>query len=112
MSNSNNNARIKLSVDTSQAQQDVKLIDQQIDNLGKGSGVDLGINSQDFKEFVELQKKFIDSFNSYVSSTASNTQKLISKLEEVNSNVNKALRRDAADEYEYNAKQQYHAQNE
>ena len=100
MSNSSNNARIKLSIDTTQAQQDVKLIDQQLDNLGKGSGVDLGIDSAQFKEFIDLQKKFIDSFGSYVSSTTSNTQKLISKLEEVNSSVNKALRRDAEDTYE------------
>ena len=105
MSNSSNNARIKLSIDTTQAQQDVKLIDQQLDNLGKGSGVDLGIDSGQFKEFIDLQKKFIDSFSSYVSSTTSNTQKLISKLEEVNSNVNKALRRDASDEYEKKLKE-------
>ena len=33
-----NNVRIKLSADTSQAQKDIKLIDQQIKELGKGAG--------------------------------------------------------------------------
>ena len=42
-----NNVRIKLSADTTQAQKDIKLIDQQIKDLGKGAGGKKGSKSED-----------------------------------------------------------------
>ena len=45
-----NNVRIKLSADTSQAQKDIKLIDQQIKELGKGAGSKGGSKSEETSE--------------------------------------------------------------
>jgi hypothetical protein len=94
-------AKIKLTVDTSEAQQQVKLVDKQLNELGRdGSKIDLGMDSADFKSFVELQKKFVSSFNSYASTIEGDTKKILQKLEDMNSSTAEALKRDAEDEYE------------
>ena len=60
------NVNIKVTADVSQAQQQLKLVDQQAQNIGNG-GIGLDTNakaiSEALKPMIDAQEKFLSSFN-------------------------------------------------
>ena len=87
-------ARVKLTVDTTEAQKQVKLIDDQINSLGKGSkGVDVkaeadktagGSGSKsDMATLVNLQTQFNKKFESYIGDVSRNNETIIKKLDAI-----------------------------
>lgn len=88
-----------MSIDTTQAQKDLKLIDKQIDELGNAKPVKVEGYTESIHDLIESQKKFVDSVNSYVNYSTKSTQKLISKLERVANQVDKSLKHDSEDIY-------------
>lgn len=89
-------AKIKLSVDTSQAQQKIKLIDQQLNELGKGSGIGIssersgrGIDASDVEKLIISQQRFLDSFTDYMNNSRQNNQAVVDKLDRINESLKK-----------------------
>ena len=60
-----NNVRIKLSADTSQAQKDIKLIDQQIKELGKGAGAK-GSKSEESNEKASARETGLGNLDALI----------------------------------------------
>lgn len=102
-----NEARLKLSVDTSSAQKDVKLLDKQIQELGGGGNISLDTDSfiDNIKNLTTSQQKLIDSMQKYMESTEKNTRAILSKLESIKNSTNKALQNDAENVYQQKLKE-------
>lgn len=95
-------AKLKLSVDTSQAQQQIRLIDQQLNELGKGSSAvdgvkksmgsaseqgNQGIDATEIERLIRSQERFIDSFTDYMNNTRQNNQSVVNRLEKINESL-------------------------
>ncbi|MCM1216793.1 MAG: hypothetical protein NC548_20020 [Lachnospiraceae bacterium] len=90
--------RVKLNVDVSEAQNNMRLIDQQYRELGKGA--DTGAMADGLQELIDSQKQFFGSFNSFITTMTSSTTKLASQMEATSKAVEKALKRDADKVYQ------------
>lgn len=90
--------RVKLNVDVSDAQKNMRLIDQQYRELGKGA--DTGAMADGLQELIDSQKQFFGSFNSFITTMTSSTTKLASQMEATSKAVEKALKRDADKVYQ------------
>lgn len=101
-----NEAKIRLSVDTSSAQKDVKILDKQIQELGGGGQINLDSGITDLvKNLTTSQQKLIDSMQKYMESTERNTRAILSKLENLKTATNKALQDDANNVYQQKLKE-------
>lgn len=95
--------RVKLNVDVSDAQKNMRLIDQQFRELGKDSNANGTTDS--IQELINSQKHFFESFNSFVTTMTSSTTKLASQMEATSKAVEKALKRDANKTYQEKLKE-------
>lgn len=97
-----NEARLRLSVDTSSAQRDVKILDRQIKELGGSDNkIDFGSSSMDsIKSLITSQQKLVDSISKYMESMDKNTRTILSRLENIKSSVNRSLQNDAENVYQ------------
>lgn len=86
-------AKIKLSIDTTQAQREVKLIDDAINSLGSGkpiTGIGNGdgektstSSTTDMSKLVDLQTRFNKRFDTYAGETNRSYQSIIKKLDDL-----------------------------
>lgn len=94
-------ARLRLSVDTASAQRDVKILDNEIKELGDNSKIDVGSESLgSIKDLITSQQKLIDSISRYMDSMETNTKSILSRLDNLKTLTNKALKNDAENVYE------------
>ena len=88
---SQNEARIKLSVDTSQAQRDVNNLHRQLNELGSGTSVNvqqaMGTGSGDggssASDAINSQRKLVNSIEDYLSGVEKSNERMISALNSI-----------------------------
>lgn len=85
-------AKLKLSVDTDQAQQQIKLIERELNEIGKGNRPGTGTNrgsagsesNDSIARLISVQESFFESFKGYLSYVKLNNQSLASKIDKLN----------------------------
>jgi len=100
-------ARIRLHIDTGQAQNDLRLIDQQFNELGRDAQqIDVGGGSTDsIKGLIESQRKLVESLNGYLSQSASQTEQAAKRMEQAAKRIEQAMKRNADEVYQKKLKE-------
>lgn len=102
-----NEAKIKLTVDATQAHREMKLVDQELRGMGRGSspkpesGIGessrgttasdqaAGISSAEVEKLVHAQERFLNSFSEYLTNSSKDQKNLSSKMDTIIESLSK-----------------------
>lgn len=97
--------KLILNVDSTQAQRSIKLVDDQLNGLGKGKSVKPEDNLGGVEKFGEVQERFIDSFNKYIENTEKLTRVVVSRMDQMETYMKKSFSSDADNIYQKKLKE-------